>query len=115
MKASFAQPQLPTPLLVPENRAQMAKATLRKPENAHAELGGCLEEVRRTFGLTLEEFAHELGKDDRQIARQIKGDERPQLEVVFAVERFRPALVIALARLAHGVEIDTVIHLRRSA
>lgn len=114
MGLSVSQPNLPTPLLVPEGRAKTAKATIRKADG-YAELGGCLEEVRRVFGLSLEQFAYELGKDERQIARQIKGDERPQLEVVFAVERFRPALVIALARLAHGVEIDTVIHIRRSA
>lgn len=47
--------------------------------------------------------------------RQIDGKERPQIEAVFAVEKFQGAMVIALARLAAGVEVDTVIHVRRSA
>lgn len=95
----------------------MAKAALRKPEmeGFYAQLGGCIEDVRRTFGMTLQEFAAALGKDERQVKRQIEGKERPQLEVVFAIERFQGPLVIALARLASGVEIDTVIHVRRTA
>lgn len=39
----------------------------------------------------------------------MEGKERPQLEKVFAVERFRAALVIALAKLAAGVEVSTVV------
>lgn len=116
MPRSFAQPTLPTPLLVPEMSARMAKADVRKAEPPYAELGWCLGEVQRVFGLTLEQFAFELGKDERQVARQIKGTERPQVEAVFAVDRFRPALLIAMAQASgHGVEIDTVIHIRRNA
>lgn len=111
--ASLAQQSLPTPLLVTEKRAQMAKADVRKPD--YADLGRCIEDVRHAFGLTLKEFAAELGKDERQVQRQIDGRERPQIEAVFAVQRFQPALVIALARLAQGVEVDTVIHVRRTA
>ena len=81
----------------------------------HASLGACMEEVRNVHGLTLEQFAYELGKNERQIARQIKGDERPMLEAVFAVERFRAPLVIALAKLADGVEVITEIRVRRTA
>ena len=114
---TVAQPSLPTPLLLSQKGAQMAKADLRKPQTDayYASLGSCMEEVRNVFGLTLKEFACELGKHERQVAQQMAGKERPQLEVVFAVERFRPALVIALARLATGVKIDTVVTWRRRA
>lgn len=95
----------------------MAKAGIRKPETDayYATLGACMAEVQRVFGLSLEEFATELKKDERQLSRQMSGAERPQLEVVFAVERFRPALVIALARLASDVEVVTEIRVRRTA
>jgi len=117
MKASFAQPQLPTPLLVTETSARMAKAHLRKSEidPLHARLGGCMRAVQHVFGMTLQEFAAALGKNESQIRRQMDGHERPQIEAVFAVERFQGPLVIALARLAVGVDVDTVIHVRRSA
>ena len=112
--ATVAQPSLPTPLLLSDVPVRMAKADIRKTD-CYAQLGGCLAEVQRVFGLSLKEFACELGKDERQIARQIDGTDRPQLEVVFAVERFRPALVIALARLATGMTIDTVVTWPRTA
>ncbi len=93
----------------------MAKPSVRKPDAPYAELGWCLGEVQRVFGLTLQQFAHELGKDERQVARQIQGIERPQVEAVFAVDRFRPALLIAMAQQSgHAIEIDTVVTIRRT-
>ena len=115
--SSLAQQNLPTPLLVTEKGARMAKADLRKSEidPHHAQLGGCMRDVQHAFGLTLQEFAAALGKNESQVRRQMDGKERPQIEAVFAVERFQGPLVIALAKLAQGVEVDTVIHVRRSA
>lgn len=80
-------------------------------------LGGCIAEVQRVHGLTLEQFAYQLGMDERQLSRQMSGKERPQLEKVFAIEAFRAPLVIALAKLSAGVQVDTVITLttRKSA
>jgi hypothetical protein len=117
MSPMVSQASLPTPLLVSEKRAQTAKASLRKADTDafYASLGACMEEVRCVHGLTLEQFAHELGKDQRQVARQIAGTERPQLEAVFAIDRFRAPLVIALAKLSAGVEVVTEIRVRRSA
>ena len=114
---SITQPSLPTPILLPDVSGRMAKAGIRKADTGayYAALGGCMEEVRRAVGLTLKEFAAALGKDERQVKRQIDGTDRPQIEAVFAIERWRGPLVIALARLATGVEIDTVIHVRRTA
>ena len=113
----LTQPNLPTPLPVSEGRAKTAKADLRKTENGldYARLGQCIDEVRNVFGLTLKEFSVALGKNESQIRRQIEGKERPQIEAVFAIERFQGPLVIALARLASGVQVDTVIHVKRSA
>lgn len=95
----------------------MAKAGIRKSEidPHHAQLGACLREVQHAFKLTLQEFAHALGKNESQVRRQMDGLERPQIEAVFAVEKFQGPLVIALAKLAAGVEVDTVVHIRRIA
>ena len=100
-----------------DGRARTAKADVRKADSAsyYASLGGCIEEVRCAFGLTLEAYAYELKVNDRQLARQIKGEDRPQLEKVFAVERFRGPLVIALARLSADVDVVTEIRVRRTA
>lgn len=90
------------------------KEVIRKSDKSefYAQLGGCMRDVMHTFGLNLDEFAGELDKDPRQIKRQMDGVDRPQIEAVFAVERFRPAMVIALARMSAGVEVDTVLHIR---
>jgi hypothetical protein len=107
----------PMPLPSGDRRAKTAKVAIpkRETESYYAALGGCMDEVRRTFDLTLEGFAYELGTDRAQVGRQIEGKERPQLEKVFAVDRFRAPLVIALAKLATGIQIDTVVTIRRSA
>lgn len=99
-----------------------AKADLRKtetePEQADwaAEIGRVVQRVRNFSGLSLKEFAAELGREERQVARWIAGTERPQFDVLFAVESFRQPLIIALAELAgQGVEIETVVRVRRPA
>jgi hypothetical protein len=117
MKASVQLNIPPMAVRTSDGRAKTAKASIRKPdtETYYASLGGCIEDVRCAFGLTLEAFAYELKMNDRQLARQIKGEDRPQLEKVFAVERFRGPLVIALARLSADVDVVTEIRVRRSA
>lgn len=101
------------PMALPsgDTRAKTAKVAIpsRDTEAYYAALGACMDEVRRTFDLSLEGFAHELGTDRAQVGRQIKGQDRPQLEKVFAIEKFRAPLVIALAKLAAGVEVQTVV------
>ena len=101
-----------------EKSARTAKTDLRKPEKANPQWvkhGQAMREVMRFADLSLEEFAHALKKNDRQIARQMLGQERPQIEAVLAVERFEGPMVIALARRTSGVDVDTVVHIRRSA
>lgn len=95
-----------------------AKADLSKPENReqlYIDIGVCLDVVRRDAGLNLDEFACALGKNSRQVARWMLGTERPQIEAVFAVARFRSSLVIALARLAGDIDVTTTITVRRVA
>lgn len=111
------------PMLLPrpEKRAKQAKvavSAVRKAENnpLYVLLGACMEEVRNVMGLGLEEFTYAIGKNDpRQVGRQLKGEERPQIEAVFAVDRFRAPMVIALAKSAAGVEVVTEIRVKRSA
>lgn len=107
----------PAPLPSGEHRAKPAKVTVPKRETDafYAALGGCMDEVRRTFDLTLEGFAFELGTDRAQVGRQIDGKERPQLEKVFAVERFRGPLVIALARITPEIDVQTVMTVSRKS
>lgn len=105
----------PSLVLRTDAPATMAKATIRKADELYPALGGCLDEVRRVAGLSLEEFAFALGKDSRQVARQIQGIDRPQLETVWAVVRFQAPLVIALARLVAEVEMFTEMRIRRTA
>lgn len=100
---------------LPVRAEKFAKADLRKPEMDYKRLvGQAVESARRTRGWTNDEFAGKVNRDPRQAAKWQSGEERPQFDVLFKIDDdlFRSALVIALARLANGVEIDTVIRLR---
>ena len=100
---------------------RMAKASVAlKPESADAlaEIGECLDAARRDVGWTLDQLAAELGRDARQVARWIRGDERTQVDVVFAVEPLRRPFVVALALVVarddSGVVVSTDIRVRRT-
>ena len=117
MASTLSQPQLPTPLLVSEKRAQTAKASLRKTEKdaLWGELGKCMVFVCYDAELSIKEFAARIGKDAGQVQRQMEGQERPQIEAVFAIPEFRAPLVIALSRITPQIEISTELRIRRSA
>lgn len=99
---------------LPENaRGAMAKADLRKAETEgwRARIGSALRRALSLNGWSLKEFAGAVDRDPRQCARWLDGSERPQLDVVFAVEELRQPLVIALAELA-GTDVVTTITVR---
>lgn len=94
----------------------MAKADLPKGESADAlkELGACLDAARREVGWTVDRLSQELQRDSKQVARWMRGEERTQVDAVFAVEPLRKPFVIALAKLAE-CEIETVVRIVRTA
>lgn len=100
------------PLLTSETHPRPVKADLRKAESWR-ELGRAIERVRVMKGLLLKEFAAALDVDERQVARWIKGEERPQIETVYAHRPFRSAIVIALAEQVDGLTIETVVRMAR--
>lgn len=121
MASTLPASAVPRHRLLPENSAgAMAKANLRKPEASvddwRAEVGHAIERVKNMTGLSLKEFADAVGREDRQVARWIAGTERPQIDAIFAVASLRQPLIVALSELAGvGVEIETVIRVKRSA
>lgn len=94
---------------------RMAKANLRKTDVAdwRVQIGGAVERTRTLSQLSLKEFADAIGRDERQVARWIAGTERPQFDAIFGVEILRGSLVQALAELADGVVVETVVTIRR--
>lgn len=105
-------------LLRSDIRKDMAKAQLRKAEIAdwRERVGAAIERARLLRGWSLKELADAVKRDERQCARWINGSERPQLDALFAVDCFRPSLVIALSELGgDSVEVTTQIIVRRSA
>jgi DNA-binding transcriptional regulator YiaG len=116
METIVAEALVARPLLRTDQRARMAKADLRKAETPHAEMAHIVADVREASRLNLDEFAREIGKDPRQVKRWESGDERPQIEAVYAVARFKPLVLEAMARQnQQQIEIETVIRIRRSA
>ena len=94
----------------------MAKASVRKADNPHAEMGRVVADVRQASGLNLDEFAQAIKKDPRQVKRWEDAEDRPQIEAVYAVDAFKPLVVEAMARQnRQQIEIETVIRIRRIA
>lgn len=94
---------------------RMAKAELKSAQRPLLEdLGQCLDCARRAVGWTVDQLAAELGRDSKQVARWMRGEERTQVDVVFAVPQLRGPFVIALAQLAE-CEVVTTISVKRSA
>lgn len=93
--------------------AKVGSLDLRKPENGEWRvLGQAVERARNLLGLTLQEFAAQIRRDERQVARWIDGSERPQVDAIFAVKTFRQPLIVALAELADDVIVETVVRIR---
>lgn len=93
------------------SRPRVAKAGLRKAETevwAKA-VGQAVQRAVSICGWSLKEFAAAIGREERQCARWIAGDERAQLDTMFAVEALRQPLVQALAELA---EAEVVVSVR---
>lgn len=119
MAASVPDPRLPAHLLTADLRPTPAKASLRKPETTgnRQQIGRAVARAMQLSGLSLKEFAAAVQRDERQCSRWLTGDERVQLDTVFAVVSLRQSLVIALAELAAdgSVSVETVIRVRSNA
>lgn len=98
--------------VIGEMRPAMAKANLPKGEvepMTPAEIGGCLDYARRDVGWTVDQLAAELGRDSKQVARWMRGEERTQVDVVFSVPPLRKPFVIALAKLTGEFQIEPTL------
>lgn len=104
---------------LPVRAEKFVKADLRKPEIADYRrlVGEAIERARRTRGWTNDELSGKVKRDPRQVAKWQTGKERPHMDALFSVDDplFRNALVIALAELGSGIEIDTTIRVRLKA
>lgn len=92
---------------------RMLKADLRKPEMAWPALvGAAIQRAISLLGWSLKEFAAAVDRDERQCSRWISGAERPQFDVLFAVEALRQPLIQAFSEMV-GAELEVTIRLRR--
>ena len=109
MQSSVEREAVVSHRVIPDIRPEMAQAGLRKAETV--DIGACLDHARRVAGWNLDELAHALGKDARQVRRWIDGRERVQMDAVFAVPELRAPFVIALAERS-GLDVVTTISVR---
>ena len=103
-------------VVIGEMKPKMVKASLPKGESPDflVEIGGCLDFARREVGWTVDQLSAELGKDSKQVARWMRGEERTQIDTVFRVPQLRAPFVIALSRLAvDDFEEETILRRRR--
>lgn len=97
-------------------RPRMAKALNKVETPWREQVGQAIQRAFALAGVTQKEAAGLLDRDQAQVARWISGAERPQVDAIFAVDRLRSSLVLALSELAGpDVEIETTIHIRRTA
>ena len=117
MSGKVASPSTPQQRAIGEIRPQMVKAVLSKGESADylKELGECLDFARRMVGWNHDQLADALKRDKKQVGRWMRGEERTQVDQVFAVEALRAPFVIALARVANCCEEETTLRFRLRA
>lgn len=118
MNPTVASEKIDRHLLRAETRPRMIKADLRKAETGtwRTHIGAAIQRAISLRGWTLKEFAAAVERDERQCKRWMTGDERPQVDAMFAVESLRQPLIQAFAELAgEGVEVQTVVTIRRRA
>lgn len=94
-----------------------AKADLKNRENVGKGLiGRAISRCFNLAGITQKEAAAKVDRDVAQVARWIAGTERAQIDAIFSVEELRRPFVIALAELVgEGVEVETVVRVKRRA
>lgn len=98
-------------------RPQQAKAHLKPLETDtwRADIAGAFVKALSMAGLTPKEFAWESRTSDEkerdlgQISRWMKGTERPQLDVIFAVKAMRLPMVLCLAELSEEITVKTTL------
>lgn len=119
MPNSVTQPSRSAQRVIADVRPKMAKVPGSEVRNPDQEwrraVGRLVEGLRRSRGWTLDDFAHKLGKDARQLARWERGEERPQFDVILAVTELHEPLLLGLAGLLkHCVETEWTIRIRRN-
>lgn len=112
-------PSLPdsTSLGLPPKAEKPAKATLRLSDPSRVLIGRAINRARELRGWSLKEFAGQCDRDERQVYRWQTGEDRPHLDVLFALDPvFRQCLIIAFAETAgEGVIVTTRIDVPRMA
>jgi len=103
------------PVFPDMGRPRMAKANARIPDiDWMTRVGAAIAASIRTVGWSSKEAAANVGVDDAEFGKWLSGTRRPQMDRLFAVEALRQPLVIALAGLAHDVEIVTEIRIKKA-
>lgn len=92
----------------------MVKAHLPSGEMWRASVGRAIQRCFSLAGLSLKEASGLLDRDAHQVGRWINGQERPQMDTLFAVEQLRQPLIQAFSEMA-GADVEVTISLRRRA
>ena len=103
--------------VLPDKASRMAPGRVRTPDIAWSEaIGTALQRAVALVGWSNKEAAAKVGVDDAEFGKWLSGGRRPQLDRLFAVAELRQPLIVALAELAgEGVEVQTVVTIRRTA
>lgn len=110
---SLPNPTEPRHALLPDKASSMVRIDVRKADAGwwREEMGRVVQRVKGA--LSLKEFADLVARDEREVSKWLDASRRPQLDAIFAVERFRLAFVLALAELA-GAEIEHHIRIKKA-
>jgi hypothetical protein len=96
-------------------RPHPAKVDLRIRETGRKRAGMCVSRALAIAGLSIKEGAAILDMDPAQLSRWISGAESVQVHRILDCRQLHGPFVIAFASEADGIDVDTVITVRRTA
>jgi len=103
------------PVFPDMGRPVMAKADVQTPDVDWLQaIGRAISHAVSAVGWSHKEAASHIAVDDAEFGKWLSGHRRPQLDKLFAVPELRQPLVLAMAELADGVVIETVVRVTRT-
>lgn len=75
-------------------------------------VGRAIERAVMAWGKTKSEAAGAVGVDEAEFGKWLRGERRPHLDRLFAIDDLRPHLIVALARLDESFAIEWQIRRR---
>lgn len=104
----------------PRKMAKAGLTSVRKADQPSAtavKVGAAVHRARTRAEWNLQQFAHEMQRDERLVAKWESGEKNPNLEAILGHPVLKGHFIVAQAELFTSdlIEVETVVRIRRSA